>query len=71
MNNFFGSDKSGKTFIFRRGESTTIKKVFVEKRDKLSDHFARGFDRILAIRDIKNSDIQEAIEEIFKPKKDK
>lgn len=49
---------------------TNIKIIYVEKRDKVSDYFASGFERILALQDIKNSDIQIGIEEIFKPKKD-
>ncbi len=64
-NFFFGFDKEGKTFIFGNPNGR-IEKIFIEDNEQFADNdFSSALHRFGEINEIKNSDFQEAIINIF------
>jgi hypothetical protein len=66
---FFGKSKDGKTTIIGDPDKP-IKVIYVEKKGSDPLRFTEGFSRILALKELKNSDFQRAIKEIFSYKKE-
>ena len=69
MNKGTYRSKDDRTTIIGDPESDTIKRIYVEKKEPDPFHFIEGFNRVLALQDLKNSDYQEAIKDIFTTKR--